>query len=641
MPTTIFPAARKGLDIPSARGEMLRLINDLDWGATAVGPMSGWPDELVVTVRLMLASPIPMVMLMGEKGVLVYNDGYAVFAEQRHPAILGKGVAEAWPEIADFNLGILKRVLAGESVSLPDQMLRLNRRGALEDVWLDLEYSPVLDAAGKAVAELVIVSETTKTIEAERALARSEEKLGFALAASGMVGVWDWDIAQNLVTSDVPFATMYGVDPERARLGAPIEDFVEGVHPDDRQFLTDQINAAIAAGGDFRAEYRLVGKDGDVRWVLALGRVARNAQGETERLPGVVVDITERKANEARLAESEAKFRAIADTMPQMVWSTLPDGFHDYYNARWYEYTGVPAGSTDGEGWNDMFHPDDQERAWEVWKHSLETGRPYEIEYRLRHHSGEYRWTLGRALPIRDETGVITRWFGTCTDIHEAKLVAEEREIVAQELSHRIKNIFSVLNGLIGLSARSYPEAKGFAENLRQRIYAMGQAHDFVRPHSEASRPAAQQTSLKALVSELLAPFRGEDDSRIIFEGPDAPIDSPAATPLALLFHELGTNAAKYGALGAPEGKVALRTAAEGDSFRIVWQESGGPTIGGPPARHGFGSRLVDLSVRGQLGGKVEWRWRDDGLVVDVMLPFATLNRSGNVRNGDRAGRTA
>jgi PAS domain S-box-containing protein len=125
----------------------------------------------------------------------------------------------------------------------------------------------------------------------------------------------------------------------------------------------------------------------------------------------------------AALAESEGKFRAIADSMPQMVWSTLPDGFHDYYNARWYEFTGVQVGSTDGEGWNAIFHPDDQPRAWEVWRRSLETGDLYEIEYRLRRHDGVYRWTLGRATPIRNEAGEIVRWFGTCTDIDDLKRV--------------------------------------------------------------------------------------------------------------------------------------------------------------------------------------------------------------------------
>ncbi len=134
----------------------------------------------------------------------------------------------------------------------------------------------------------------------------------------------------------------------------------------------------------------------------------------------------ENRRAEASLAAGERKFRTIADAMPQMVWSTRPDGFHDYYNDRWYEFTGVPYGSTDGEGWNGMFHPDDQEEAWRRWRHSLETGDAYEVEYRLRHRSGEYRWTLGRALPIRDGEGRIERWFGTCTDIHDFKR-AEDR----------------------------------------------------------------------------------------------------------------------------------------------------------------------------------------------------------------------
>lgn len=109
-----------------------------------------------------------------------------------------------------------------------------------------------------------------------------------------------------------------------------------------------------------------------------------------------------------------------------MIWSTRPDGYHDYYNDRWYEYTGVAHGSTDGEAWNGMFHPDDRERAWAVWRHSLGTGEPYHIEYRLRHKSGEYRWVIGRAQCVRDQLGQIQRWYGTCTDVHDLK-VAEQQ----------------------------------------------------------------------------------------------------------------------------------------------------------------------------------------------------------------------
>lgn len=121
----------------------------------------------------------------------------------------------------------------------------------------------------------------------------------------------------------------------------------------------------------------------------------------------------------------DVPFRLMADLLPQMIWSTRPDGYHDYYNKRWYDFTGVPDGSTDGEGWNGLFHPDDRDLAWERWRHCLETGELYQIEYRLRRRDGVWRWVLGRALPLRDASGRIVRWFGTCTDIDDLKRTEE------------------------------------------------------------------------------------------------------------------------------------------------------------------------------------------------------------------------
>ncbi|WP_298745216.1 PAS domain-containing protein [uncultured Brevundimonas sp.] len=328
------------------------------------------------------------------------------------------------------------------------------------------------------------------------------------------------------------------------------------------------------------------------------------------------------------LAESEARFRAIADSMPQMVWSTRPDGFHDYYNARWYEFTGVPEGSTDGEGWNGMFHPDDQERAWDRWRHSLETGEPYEIEYRLRRHDGVYRWTLGRARPIRNEAGEITRWFGTCTDIDDLKRSDQAKELLSQELSHRIKNIFAVVSALIALSARQHPEAREFAGAVRTRINALARAHEFVRPHTETSRPTVGSMTLHAFLADLFKPYSDPEGApRIVLSGEDATFDDQAATSVALLFHELATNAAKYGALSREEGGVTLDTRRSGGRFLLTWTESGGPPITEPPARTGFGSSLASLSVEGQLGGRLERNWRPEGLQVIADLPGTALSR--------------
>ncbi|MEZ0244556.1 MAG: PAS domain-containing protein [Sphingomonas sp.] len=183
-------------------------------------------------------------------------------------------------------------------------------------------------------------------------------------------------------------------------------------------------------------------------------------------------DAVERVGAAVALKESEEKFRAIANSIDQMVWSTRPDGYHDYYNDRWYEYTGVPPGSTDGEAWNGMFHPEDQDRAWSVWRHSLETGELYRIEYRLRHHTGEYRWVLGSAQPVRGDDGTITRWFGTCTDIQDIidarEVLTRSREQLERAVDERTRQLSSAEDQL----------------RQAQKMEAVGQltggiAHDF------------------------------------------------------------------------------------------------------------------------------------------------------------------
>ncbi len=327
------------------------------------------------------------------------------------------------------------------------------------------------------------------------------------------------------------------------------------------------------------------------------------------------------------LLESDARFRTLADAMPHMVWSTLPDGYHDYYNAQWYEFTGVPAGSTDGDEWNGMFHPEDQSRAWERWRRSLASGEPYEIEYRLRHRSGEYRWTLGRALPVRNPDGKIIRWIGTCTDIHDAKEQAARNEILSRELSHRIKNIFAVIAGLIGMSAREEPGQKAFARGLQQRVAALGRAHEFVRPHSEESAPQAPAGSLHGILQEILSPYPAVEEGRITIEGPDIRVDDRGATPLALLIHELATNAMKYGSLSVAEGRVQIMTEVNDETMVLKWQENGGPPIGGPPERKGFGTRLSELSIVKQLGGVLNRHWRAEGLLVEVAVDRQRLVR--------------
>lgn len=334
------------------------------------------------------------------------------------------------------------------------------------------------------------------------------------------------------------------------------------------------------------------------------------------------------RSRTTELAESEARFRAIAESMPQMVWSTTPDGDADYYNARWYDFTGKVTGSTNGSNWNEVVHPEDAQRALSLWRHSVETGAPYDVEYRLRRGDGVYRWALVRATPIRDDSGEITRWFGSCTDIDDLKRMEQGKEILSQELSHRIKNIFAVVSALIALSARQFPEAKPFSVAVRERIAALARAHEFVRPHTDVSRPLVGTMTLHAFLEALFRPYAADDGSaRVQLSGDDARFDDQAATSVALLFHELATNAAKYGALSAPRGLVSLRTQKSDGRFILTWTERGGPQITAPPTRAGFGSSLATVSVEGQLGGRLERIWDPEGLTVVADLPDTALSR--------------
>ncbi|APX86063.1 hybrid sensor histidine kinase/response regulator [Methylorubrum extorquens] len=273
--------------------------------------------------------------------------------------------------------------------------------------------------------------DVTERREREEALREAEARL--RALADNLPGGMVYQIAMDSDGSNRRFLyvsrgfeRMTGV-PAEAVLADPAVAY-DLILPEYRESLAAAERAAIwdLTPFDFVAPFRR--SDGEVRWSRIIS-APRPLPGGSLVWDGIQYDDTERKRVEERLRESQTTFEAIANSIDPMVWSTRPDGFHDYFNKRWYDFTGMTEGAIDGEAWNGMFHPDDQERAWATWRRCLATGEPYRIEYRLRHRSGQYRWVLGRAQPVHDEAGQIKRWFGTCTDIQE---IVEAREVLAR-----------------------------------------------------------------------------------------------------------------------------------------------------------------------------------------------------------------
>lgn len=337
---------------------------------------------------------------------------------------------------------------------------------------------------------------------------------------------------------------------------------------------------------------------------LALQRALRVASRETE--------------------ETWRHMRGIADLVPAIIWSADGEGEFDYFNRRWTELTGVERPKTVTD-WRRVVHEDDADSTFAAWQTSMQLGEPFECEYRLKRADGGWRWTLSRGLPVRSPEGGVARWYGTLTDVDKSRRLSQARDLLARELSHRIKNIFAVLSGLVAIRARKYPDSRAFADELTSAIFALGRAHEFVGPID-----GEKGESMHGLLSELMAPYEeaGRGEERIRIQGGDCKIGPRAATPLALVFHELATNAVKYGALANEAGQVDVHLDCpdSGETTTIHWRERGGPAVT-PAVEEGFGSRLLRTAVEGQLGGKLKRRFEPGGLEVEIELKSEVINR--------------
>lgn len=591
-------------------------LQQMDWSTTPAGSAEQWPEPLKYATRLMLLSPAPMAVLIGKEGLLAYNDAMRDLFGAYYAGSLGRPIEDVFPDAAAICREGIDRCFRGMGGRFRDEPLRVCRNGEWSTAWFHVACTPIADPDGTVTGVLLILSETTERVVALRDLQRSQERIEIALDAGGIIGTWDLDIEANRLTCDERFARLFGISAQEGRAGIDHDLFIHRLHPDDGARMRDALAHAARTGEDYTCHYRIVTLDGNTSWYFDAGRAVRGETGAVVKLCGVVIDLTSQIAAEDALADSERRFQALVEALPQIVWSADAEGRHDYFNSRWNEFTGLDTASMDSVTWEGLVHPDDWPQVSERWQECIATGDPYDIEYRFLHHTGQYRWLRVMALPVRASDGRIRHWYGTSTDIEESKSLEMERELVSHELDHRIRNLFALVNGLVALSGREDAAFAPFAEQLQRRFSALHKAHEFIHARGPLSEKAG---SVQALARTILAPY--EDTARIVVQGDDVAPPDHLVTPLALVFHELATNSAKYGALACDDGLLSLRFRCADGRIRLSWREEGLSDADPIAGKGGFGSKLLSLTIERQLRGTFSRTLTRTGLTFEIDIP--------------------
>ena len=496
-PVTVARTAHAFL---SNGGALAQAIADFDWDATSLGPINAWPQSVKSTVGLILRSQIPIVTLWGSDGVMIYNDAYSVFAAARHPRLLGSKVREGWPEVADFNDHVMKVGLSGGTLAYADQELTLYRNDRPEQVWMNLDYSPILDENGRPFGVMAIVTETTNKVLAERWLQGEQKRLrrmfeqapGFMAMMRGPNHVFEY--------VNPAYQRLVG---QRNVLGLSVRTALPELEGQGFFEMLDQAYASgSATGGSAQPAFLRFSPEGPAEQRY-LDFICQPVRDSSDGVIGIFVqgaDVTERYAAQRAVEQSAAQFQTFAQAMANQVWTARPDGTLDWFNDRVYHYSGLAFTALEGTGWTQMVHADDLGLAAERWAKALDTGETYETEFRLRNTQGEFRWHLTRALPIRAADASITRWIGTNTDIHERKSAEAEsaRDRDRMWAMSQVLMLVCTLDGLITAVNPSATRILGWeaAEMLHHRVMEFIHPDDLEATAREISRLSQGMASL-------------------------------------------------------------------------------------------------------------------------------------------------
>ncbi len=328
-------------------------------------------------------------------------------------------------------------------------------------------------------------------------------------------------------------------------------------------------------------------------------------------------------ADELLAIWEEKHLRRAIEAAGVALWSWNVDTDRLTMDEKAYELWGVPKSrEVLFEDLSQHIHPADRDRVKAAFTATRAIFGSYEIDFRIM-LGDEIRWISARGQG--DDSGMINRMmFGVFLDVTGRKQAEEGHELLAGEMSHRVKNLLAIASSLTQISSRSATTTADMASQLTERLTALGRAHDVVRPIPGEEGKAAL---LGDLLSVLLAPYddTGAFAGRIRVAVPRMGVGEKAATTLAMVIHELATNSMKYGCLSAATGMLDVSATVDDQDILVVWTEQGGPPVRAPTLPPGYGTKLVERSLSGQLGGSISYDWAEDGTVITLRMNKSRL----------------
>lgn len=514
------------------------------------------------------------------------------------------------PDDLDADLALARDLWAGR---IP--FYRIEKRYFRKDgrvVWINLTASAALDPQGRPEYCIAVIEDISLRKEAE-AVRASEELQRMALSAA-KAGAWEYDFTTGAQIWSPEIYEIFGLDPPRKPPN--YEAWLsQCVHPDDRVLFAHLQEAVKKRDGEFQIEYRSPHPQKGLQWLTSLGRLIRDSDNRPLRAYGLTLNVTEQRQMQEELRANEARLRMAMAAGDIGIWDWDIASGHVSWSENLARFMQMDTFGGTVEAFRALVHPDDRQRVATALKQALAGKSEYRLEFRMKNSEGKVRWTETRGSVVRDQSGQPVRMIGIDMEITDRKAAEEHQALLGSELNHRVKNLLSTIQSIVTQTLASTGSKEEFRDAFSARLHALARGNDLL------IRSNWRPVELTELLHTALDSFSPRYRIAVHCEG----VRLPPRTALALnlILHELATNAAKYGALSAPQGVVEIDCHHSEEEPGVVvcrWEEKGGPPVQAPEKR-GFGSLLIDRMAGSDLGRDAKISYRPEG--VECLIRFA------------------